>query len=83
MFEFTPLLALALPVIFIGFLLYLRNKFFDPIAGAIMDTISSWFKFKNYKQKEKFEMVLFFIIGISFSFGLVGLLYLIPRLTQS
>lgn len=74
---------MALPVIFIGFLLYLRDKFFDPIAGTIMDTISSWFKFKNYKQKEKFETVLFLIIGIVFSFGLVGGFYLIIVLTQS
>ena len=74
---------MAAPVVFIGFLLYLRDKFFDPIAEAIIDTLSSWFKFKNYKQKDNFQLILFLIIGIVFSISLIGLIYLIMSLIYS
>ena len=73
---------MALPVVFIGFLLYLRDKFFEYVLGPIIDKITSWFNFKNYKQKEKFETVLFLILGIGCSLGLVGSLFLIGNLTH-
>ena len=75
--PFTFIVMMALPVVFIGILIYIRDKFLDYIVGPILDTITSWFNFKNYRQQENFEMILFFIIGIGFIIGFIKLLLFI------
>lgn len=68
---------MALPVVFIGFLVYIRDKFFEYVLDPIIDKITSWFNFKNYKQKENFESILFFSISIGLIIGFMKLLMFI------
>lgn len=75
--PFTFIVMMALPVVFIGILIYIRDKFLDYIVGPILETITSWFNFKNYKHQENFEMILFFIISIGFIIGFIKLLLFI------
>lgn len=80
MFEFSPLVALALPVLFLMILVYLRDKIDEYIYGPIFNKLSSLFTFKKRKQQEAFEFVLFVLIGVVLSIGLVGLIFLITSL---